>query len=1315
MNHLRLKPGWVRRLVPYGVAIGSTGLALRFSLWFAPLLEGTIGSFFYIAIIVSTWYGGIRPGMVAIALSSSAINYFFTPPVRQFSIASSGDIVRLGIFLLVALVINLLNSDLRRSKHKVEQLNRQLLQESSDRLKMALTAAQMGMWDWDIVTGEIIWSPEHEQLFGLTPDTFDGRYETFDACLYPDDRAGLLQVLQAALQSHSIYQYEYRVIWADGSVHWVEGRGQAFYDEAGQPIRMSGTVIDIDDRKRNEAQRNQLIEQEQTARQAAQAAQKQITTILESISDAFVSLDTQWCYTYVNAKAAQLFNRRPDELIGKNIWVEFPEGVGQPFYHAYYQAVSSQQSIQLEEYYPPWDRWFENRIYPSEEGLTIFFQEITDRKRAEIALMSSEQHLRAILDAEPECVKIITREGILRSMNPAGLAIMEADSLEQVQGKEIFSLISPPYREAFQMFTQQVASGQAGAFEFEGIGLKGTRRWLESHAVSLQHPGDPTTYILVVSRDITDRKQAEAELRMLNTTLEQRVAERTNELSVANNLLQKQLFQREQVERALRASEVRFRSAFEYAAIGMALVKPDGHWLRVNRALCDIVGYSNQELLTTDFQTITHPDDLTTDLDCVYQLLNDEIQTYQMEKRYIHKHGQIVWVLLSVSLVRDEQNQPLYFISQIQNISDRKQAEASLRSSEERLQFALEASRDGLWDWNIVTGEIYHSPQYLEILGYAAGEAEETGIDLSRWEQLIHPEDKPAVFELLNTHLHDAAIEYALDYRVLTKSGAWKWITDYGKVVVRDSQGTPLRMTGTYRDITARKHIEAALQESELKFHAMFDQSRLFIGLLQPDGIVFEVNLRPHELTAMMGEVFVGHYFWELAIWGTNHQHQMREIFDRALAGEVVQIERVIHTLDGSVLKLPDGSLVTHDIRVKAVKNAANQVMFLTVEGWDITALKQAEAELREADRRWRSLFDNVQLVVIELDIQGNVKYANPFFLHLTGYPLEEVLGRDWFDSFLSVGQKQPVETCFREVLEYNFHAHYQNPILTRSGAERMIAWNNTVLRDTSGHPIGTISIGEDITERYQLEQMKAEFVSVVSHELRTPLTSMQAALSLLVEKIIDPTSEEGEAIIQIASDGVDRLVRLVNDILDLERLESGKVRLEKRRCNTADLMTIAVDQMQEMAKQERIRLDVTANRFEMNADPDRILQVLTNLLSNAIKFAPSDSVVCLGVEPEIVQDSSAQTYLRFRVKDLGRGIPAEKLDSIFERFQQVDASDSRQKGGTGLGLAICRSIVEQHGGRIWAESYLGQGSTFYFRIPALDKTSDDTKTSFNH
>lgn len=375
----------------------------------------------------------------------------------------------------------------------------------------------------------------------------------------------------------------------------------------------------------------------------------------------------------------------------------------------------------------------------------------------------------------------------------------------------------------------------------------------------------------------------------------------------------------------------------------------------------------------------------------------------------------------------------------------------------------------------------------------------------------------------------------------------------------------------------------------------------------------------------------------------------------------------------------------------------------------DISARKHAEALLRESDRRWKALLDNVQLVVVELDIQGKIEYVNPFFLNMVGYSsLAEVRGQSWIETFIPPSQRSVLHNAFQEFLQDNLHTHYQNPILTRSGKERMIAWNNTLLKDTQGQNIGIIAIGEDITERIKIERMKGEFISVVSHELRTPLTSMQAALSLLCEKIVDPNSEVGEATLQIAAEGTDRLVRLVNDILDLERLESGKIRIEKRLCKVDEIVNTAIAQMQEMANQSEIRIETHRCDQTVEADGDRLLQVLTNLLSNAIKFSPAGSTVRVTVESVSSIDPQSVTkalsvsppYLLFTVRDEGRGIPTEKLAHVFERFYQIDASDSRDKGGTGLGLSICRSIVEQHGGKIGVESQVGSGSTFYFTLP---------------
>jgi signal transduction histidine kinase len=185
-----------------------------------------------------------------------------------------------------------------------------------------------------------------------------------------------------------------------------------------------------------------------------------------------------------------------------------------------------------------------------------------------------------------------------------------------------------------------------------------------------------------------------------------------------------------------------------------------------------------------------------------------------------------------------------------------------------------------------------------------------------------------------------------------------------------------------------------------------------------------------------------------------------------------------------------------------------------------------------------------------------------------------------------------------------------------------------------------------------------------------------------------------------IAVSNTDRLVRLINDILDLERMESGRVTLEVQICDAAALVGQAIELLEPLAAKAGVAIYAWIGSHKLRADPDRIVQVLTNLLGNAIKFSEHGASVC-------VQAGISHNFVVMSVKDQGRGIPADKLDSIFERFQQVDASDSRQMGGTGLGLAICKSIVHQHGGRIWVESELGRGSTFYVSLPAARAPSD--------
>ena len=247
------------------------------------------------------------------------------------------------------------------------------------------------------------------------------------------------------------------------------------------------------------------------------------------------------------------------------------------------------------------------------------------------------------------------------------------------------------------------------------------------------------------------------------------------------------------------------------------------------------------------------------------------------------------------------------------------------------------------------------------------------------------------------------------------------------------------------------------------------------------------------------------------------------------------------------------------------------------------------------------------------------------------------------------------------------------------------------------------------LNQRSELDTLKDEFISTVSHELRTPLTSIRGALGLLSSGVIGDVDAKAQNLLRIAVTNTDRLIRLINDILDLERMESGRAPLQIRRCSLRELAQQSIDAMTGMSDAQTIHLELIPPPGEatdpsellyFDGDSDRILQVLTNLLSNAIKFSPSASTV--RVYTEATPDA-----ILFKVTDEGRGIPLDKLDTIFDRFQQVEHSDSRQKGGTGLGLAICRSIVQQHGGSIWAQRNLGSGATLCVMLPRTARSSD--------
>jgi signal transduction histidine kinase len=253
--------------------------------------------------------------------------------------------------------------------------------------------------------------------------------------------------------------------------------------------------------------------------------------------------------------------------------------------------------------------------------------------------------------------------------------------------------------------------------------------------------------------------------------------------------------------------------------------------------------------------------------------------------------------------------------------------------------------------------------------------------------------------------------------------------------------------------------------------------------------------------------------------------------------------------------------------------------------------------------------------------------------------------------------------------------------------------------------PYAVVLSMDDITDRLALDQLKTQFVSIVSHELRTPLTAIQGSLKLLASGALGELPPKSSRMIDMAQSNSERLVRLVNDILDLQRMESGAEELQLSAFTDEILLDEVAALMQPLASEAGVTLTIDPARVSMTADHDRLIQTLSNLVGNAVKFSETGGRVSLA-------SSEDDGVLRFTVADEGRGIPSDKLDSIFGRFQQVEASDARAKGGTGLGLAISKQIVELHGGSIHVESELGSGSTFIFTIPTDSPAPGNSPTS---
>jgi two-component system, OmpR family, sensor histidine kinase VicK len=446
----------------------------------------------------------------------------------------------------------------------------------------------------------------------------------------------------------------------------------------------------------------------------------------------------------------------------------------------------------------------------------------------------------------------------------------------------------------------------------------------------------------------------------------------------------------------------------------------------------------------------------------------------------------------------------------------------------------------------------------------------------------------------------------------------------------------------------------------------------------------------------------------QTAIWGLLIAHQC----DRPRKWAEFELELMQQLADQISIALAQGELWGQLEAVVAERTAELQAVNSSLQQ-EIIDRQQVEIALRQSEEQLRLITNALPVLIAYVDDRECYQFNNQAYTDWLGKSLPNIHGSSMREVW--------GEECYPRMQPHIHQAlagnvvTYENEIQIHDGTTRSVSINYIPHIDDQGRIGGFFALTSDISDRKAIERMKDEFISVVSHELRTPLTSLHSALKILVTGRLGVLTKDGQQFLEIADENTERLVRLVNSVLDLQRIESGAVTMEKQACTATELMIQAVEAMQAMAQQHEITLVNQPLDIQLWVDADYIVQALTNLISNAIKFSSPGDNVWLTVEcqappptPTKGRKSTKSKVTKvpieilFQVRDEGQGIPDNKLETIFERFQQVDSSDSRKKGGTGLGLTICRKIIEQHGGKIWVNSTLGVGSTFFFTLPVI-------------
>jgi two-component system sensor histidine kinase/response regulator len=682
----------------------------------------------------------------------------------------------------------------------------------------------------------------------------------------------------------------------------------------------------------------------------------------------------------------------------------------------------------------------------------------------------------------------------------------------------------------------------------------------------------------------------------------------------------------------------------------------------------------------------------------VYDYVLKHRQSFSVDFASIY--GEPGWFTAKASPVVDINGNYTKRISvTITDISEQKRHADLLTEHKNLLLQAQEIAKTGNWWYESESKENFWSDSLLKIL-----EVDTIPDGLSRFEyymSLVQADDREHVksyFQIINQ-----TIQNHLEHKFITPKGNLKYLKVIRGDIQQTNDGGLKRVVGIIQDVTEAKLAEKAVKLSQTE-------------LLEAQTIAKIGNWKWSSRTNMLAWSDEVNCIYDFDRTGTSQSHFGKKLLARIHPDDRSIIKHLFKKGDNSgtsqecrIITPSGGTKYISVITGKVLYEEDGSVRKIIGTLQDITQRKQAEIDYRRTESKYRLVLETIKLVALSLDANGRVIFCNRYLANLLGYDQTEILGMNWMETFVTDEHREVLSQWFSENA---IKAHYVNPVICRNGEVRIISWQNTVSYDENGKIKETTSIGEDITIQQKVRQelisakeqaersshFKSEFLSIMSHEIRTPMNAVIGTTNLLLEENPKPEQLEYLNTLKFSSDN---LLAIINDILDYNKIEAGKLQLSNMPFNVHQLLQNIRQSFYPKAAEKDLDLELIMDQTIpelLMGDQTRLGQILINLVSNAVKFT-HEGKVAISVEKEEAYSNDKYVQLKFTVADTGIGIDAENLAIVFDPFIQGPQTIAHSYGGTGLGLAITKRLIELYHSRIDASSEMGHGTQFTFSI----------------